>query len=90
MSRNDGRAEYMNNQEILNNAPEGQNMIEINEEGDFNYRKSHDCLIRSLADIERIVELESLLKETMRIWGDKRLLSINVKADKILKGGDLC
>jgi hypothetical protein len=69
----------MNNQEIINNAPEGATHVENNgyylmacsngfmepeSSGvDWDYGYASHCEVRSLADIKRIVELEAYLQK---------------------------
>jgi hypothetical protein len=87
----------MNNQEIINNAPEGATHIDAekdyfkfscqswmyydDQEDDWFMTDSKS--LRSLADIKRIVELEALVEEIQdRIVNELRLMSPALKEPK--------
>jgi hypothetical protein len=53
----------MNNQEILDNAQKSDNEVEFIGNGEVQYLNNPFKANRSLADVKRIVELESLLKK---------------------------
>ena len=53
----------MNDQEILDNAQKSANEVEFIGNGEVQYLNNPFKANRSLADVKRIVELESLLKK---------------------------
>ena len=72
----------MNNQEIIDNAPAKQgkwpDCNQVDSDGKWSHRQP---LIRSLADIKRIVELENALKSTEDMASD-----LNVQIAELEKG----